>query len=322
MSCKPSLLAILMYTAGLLSPAGAAELVPGWAAVIAGSTNVQVTIRPAALAPGQMTGLKLRGAWTLTADRPEFGGFSGLVVRDGRIYAVSDRGWWMGAELLEQDGTLALRDAVIAPIRGPDGHRYDSSSSDAEGLTLNRGRLMVAFERNHRVLRLNPDGLTEAVTDPGAFQRLRTSKGIEALASLPDDRMIGFAEERDGANAPVFVIDSTGNVTESVLPVSWLQTVTGADMGPDNRLYLVLREFSALFGLSIQVMRYGLGDDDLPLPESSEILAKLGQASGIGNMEGLSLEARPDGSIRLWMISDNNFADDQNTILAVFDVIQ
>ena len=46
-----------------------------------------------------------------------------------------------------------------------------------------------------------------------------------------------------------------GGVAKSVLPVSWLHEVTGADLGPDGRLYLVLREYSDMLAHMLRKLR-------------------------------------------------------------------
>lgn len=311
--------------AATLAGPAAAQAPVGWEAAMAGASSVQVEQVPLTLRNGELSGLALRGAWVLKGDRPEFGGLSGLVVRDGKLFAVSDRGWWLGADLAEEAGQPVLRNARMAPMRDPRGRDYDKSGGDAEGLSLDRSasgeaRLAVSFERDHRIMRLGPDGRLGGRRAPDAFNQLHGNAGIEALAELPGGGLIALAEGRDGDFTPVFALSEDGSVTESRLQLSWLHSVTGADVGPDGRLYLVLREYSALFGISIRVVRYRLESDGLPVPDSAETLAAYEAASGIDNMEGISVEPRPDGSVRLWLISDDNFRGTQRTVLIEFDV--
>ena len=63
--------------------------------------------------------LTLISAFQLESKDKRFGGLSGLSVgRDGKLYAVSDRGYWLSASmLLGPDGALMdLVDWRIAPI--------------------------------------------------------------------------------------------------------------------------------------------------------------------------------------------------------------
>ena len=40
----------------------------------------------------------------------------------------------------------------------------------------------------------------------------------------------------------------------------------------------------------------------------------------VDNFEGLAAEALPDGAIRVWMVSDNNFSGSQRTLLYALDL--
>ncbi len=294
---------------------------PGWDKALAAAAPVAVTAEPVAITGGELDGLALGGAWVLRGDHRNFGGFSGLVVTGERLIAVSDKGWWFGATLIEGDGALGLADARLAPMRDGEGDRYTKAGGDAEGLTRLGPRLVVSFERDHRLMFLRETGRMGATIQPRSFEQFRSNKGLEALASLPDGRMIVFAEGADDGGVPVFLVDPAGGVTEARLPRAGRHSVTGADIGPDGRLYLVLREYSLLFGVSIRVMRYRLGADGLPLPASAETLAAFEASSGIDNMEGISLDRGPDGETRLWLIADNNFRSSQRTLLVRFEVL-
>jgi hypothetical protein len=302
--------------------AGAADPPPlGWEQALAGGAPVAVTVEPVAITGGDLDGLALTGAWVLRGDHRNFGGLSGLLVAGGQLIAVSDLGWWFGATMIEGDGALRLADARLAPMRDGEGDRYTKAGGDAEGLTRLGARLAVSFERDHRLMLLRESGRMGATIQPRAFEQFRSNKGLEALATLPDGRLIVFAEGAGDGGVPLFLIGPGGDVTEARLPRAGSHSVTGADIGPDGRLYLVLREYSMLFGVSIRIMRYRLGPDGLPLPASAETLAAFEAASGIDNMEGISLERGPGGGIRLWLISDNNFRSSQRTLLVRLEVL-
>jgi hypothetical protein len=318
----PALVALALGPGAEIDQAEAAEpTLLGWASAMATAEPVQVTAEPVQITGGNLSGLALRGAWTLRGGHRNFGGFSGFLVSAGQLIAVSDMGWWLSASLREEGGTLRLADARLAPMRDGAGDPYTNAGGDAEALTRQSSRLAVSFEHDHRVMFLRETGRLGGTIQPRAFEQLRSNKALEALATLPDGRLIAFAEGTDDGGVPMFVIDPLGDVTESRLPRVGVHSVTGADVGPDGRLYLVLREYSVLLGLSIRVMRYHLGPDGLPLPDSVETLAAFEAASGIDNMEGIALDRMPGGVIRLWLISDDNFFFIQRTLLMRFDVL-
>ena len=170
------------------------------------------------------------------------------------------------------------------------------------------------------------------MTDPATLERFSTLLSNDYVPSVGGwvqvDLNAGVSTVLNAFNTlgpqsvELFLIDQAGQVSEARLPRTGSHLVTGADIGPDGRLYLVLREYSLLFGVSIRVMRYRLGPDGLPLPDSAETLAAFETASGIDNMEGIALDRGPGGDIRLWLISDDNFQFPQRTLLVRFDVLQ
>ncbi len=305
----------------VLAAAGPPE---GWQQALPEGGRLPVNAEPVAIEGGTLTGLAPAGAWELTSGHPEFGGLSGLLVEDGRLYAVTDQGWWFGAGLAAEGEALRLEDARLAPMRDPGGEIYRKAGGDAEGLARPGARfgarLAVSFERDHRVMLLRDTGRLGATMQARAFEQLASNKGLEALAALPEGGLLALAERRDARGFPVFQLGPEGEVTEARLPATSRHAVTGADLGPDGRLYLVLRHFSVFRGISIRVMRYRLDADGLPRADTAETLAAFEQGSGIDNMEGIALERGADGAVWLWLISDDNFNPIQRTLLMRFAV--
>jgi hypothetical protein len=320
---NPRRLALAALAALALNPeARSAEPLPqGWELAVATAVPLTVTAGPVGITGGKLTGLALSGAWVLRGDHPNFGGFSGLLMSSGRLIAVSDKGWWLGASLRQHGSDLRLANTRLAPMRDGEGDPYTKAGGDAEGLALKGSRLVVSFERDHRLMVLRDTGRMGGTIQPRSFEQFRSNNGLEALATLPDGRLIAFSEGTDEGETPMFLIDPADGVTESRLPRTSNHSVTGADIGPDGRLYLVLRAYSVLFGFSTRVMRYQLGPDDLPLPGSAETLAAFEASSGIDNMEGIALDTGPSGEARLWLISDDNFRSTQRTLLVRFEVL-
>lgn len=317
----PARLAGAAFLVLALAAAAGAGAPRGWEAALPPGGAMAVTAEPVELAGGTLTGLAPAGAWALRSDHPDFGGLSGLLVRDHRLYAVTDQGWWFGASLKEEEGRLRLENARLAPMRAPGGGTWDKAGGDAEGLAWLDSRLAVSFERDHRIMLLRDSGRLGATIQPRAFEQFPTNQGLEALATLPDGRLLALSESTDAGGVAVFVVDADGTIAESRLPKLGRHAVTGADVGPDGRLYLVLRHFVPLIGVSARIVRYALGPDGLPNPASVETLASFEQHDGIDNMEGIALEPAADGGLRLWLISDDNFNEPvQRTLLLRFDV--
>ena len=85
----------------------------------------------------QFGALTLTAAFQLNSKDKRFGGLSGLTIgTDGKLYAVSDRGYWLSAKLVhDADGALGdLVDWQIAPMLTPAKVPVTGSLVDAEAL--------------------------------------------------------------------------------------------------------------------------------------------------------------------------------------------
>jgi hypothetical protein len=131
---------------------------------------------------------------------------------------------------------------------------------------------------------------------------------------------------RVGANAPDFAgVD--------VLPATY--------EGKDIRTFMLYRSFSQLTGAAISIMetdyRRHLDKGGFFRRFEGEIdershnwfvetgwreYAKLDEYVTIDNFEGIAAKEMPDGRVRLYIISDDNFSDSQRTLLMVFDTIK
>jgi hypothetical protein len=105
----------------------------------------------------QFGALTLTGSYQLKSKDGRFGGLSGLSIdAGGRLYAISDRGYWLSAQIV-QNAESALTDMVdwqIAPMLTPAQVPVTGALTDAEALShAQDGSLLVAFEGRHRIWR-------------------------------------------------------------------------------------------------------------------------------------------------------------------------
>jgi len=290
--------------------------------MMAKADRLTVDIEPVTVTGEIGPALRLSHTWLLSSEGQNFGGFSGLVLHDGMIYALSDRGWLLVAEYAAEGARLRLEDVRMAKLRNAKGKGFRKArDGDPEGLTWVGGQLAVTFESDPRIMFLGADGRMGKQVQPPAFAQFPINRGPEALATLPDGRLLVIAETGGGEAAPVFVIGPDGTAEERRLPLPGPEPVTDAEVGPDGRLYIVRRSHSLLLGVSIRITRVNLGADGFPLAETAENLAVFETASGIDNMEGIAFDRAADGTVRLWLISDDNYSWVQRTLLMAFDVI-
>ncbi|MFK7944924.1 MAG: esterase-like activity of phytase family protein [Paracoccaceae bacterium] len=285
-----------------------------------GATDaLEITAKTVEIGPGELNGLRLRGTRVLTAKHPAFGGFSGLIIVSDRLHAVTDAGWWLEAPLEQETDGLELGMGSFRPLRDTDGAIFDKAGGDAEGLAVQGDEVRIAFERDHRIMTLNAEARVVDPVQERAFETLGSNQGMEALATLPDGGLIAIAEAPDRRGHPVFVWRA-GQLAEDRFVAEDPYYVTGADLGADGRLYVLLRHYSPVSGVRIRIDRFGLTEAGFPDGASRQVLGAFESGSGIDNMEGISVWTDADGQARLTLISDNNFNFVQRTLLMDFEM--
>lgn len=263
---------------------------------------------------------------TWRAEDERFGGYSGLeIAADGTSFlAVSDRGTWARGRL-ERDGDGRLSGArldALGPLRGIDGTPLDGNNVDAEGLAVDsRGRAFVSFEGFHRIRRYDDiAGPARAVPPDPSFARLSYNSGLEALAVDAGDRLYTIPE-RSGAldrPFPVLRLDGLRWTRVGGVPRRGAFLVTDADFGPDGRLYVLERDFRWLGGFATRIRSFALGSDDL----TDEVELFRSPFGALDNMEGIDVGTATDGSIRVTLLSDDNFFPLQRTEFVEFRLVE
>ncbi len=265
--------------------------------------------------------LAFRGALALRSPDPEFGGLSGLVMTGPRAgLAISDAGRWARFELRIEAGRLVGVEAVaLAPLIDGSGKPLERGGRDAESLARDpeTGRVWVSFEGDFRIARYDaPPGPEAAeLREPEWERDFEINQGFEALALRPGGGLWAVAEaERGGAHQ--IWSEAAGSWRRGALPADPPWRPTGADFGPDGRLYLTERAFSIFGGFRFRLRRFEAGADALSRPET---LIELGAETKIDNIEGVTLWTE-DGRAFLLLLSDDNFLPMQRNVLALFEV--
>lgn len=255
----------------------------------------------------------------------EFGGFSGIEISDdGRSFVtISDRGHWARGALERRDGEIArARLVAFGPLLGVDGAPLTKGHADAEGLArAPDGALYVSFEGGFARVR-RYDDLTkpaETVSRHPDFRRMQANSSLEALAVDAEGTIYTIPERSGKLDRPFPVYRLRGGVWDRDLsiPREGKFLITGADFGPDGRLYVLEREFGWIGGFRSRVRRFDLGpkgfDAGVTLLETP-----IGSAD---NFEGISVWRDPEGAIRATLIADDNFFALQSTVIAEYRLI-
>lgn len=271
-----------------------------------------------------VSGIEVVSAQVLGSGSIHFGGWSGLRMRDGVMTAVSDRGYWLQVPL-EADGQLRETEARLGPLIGPDGEPLrDDDQRDAEDLVaLPDGGWLVSFERNHRLWLYPPGAATPFSTPPVALPApddiggLPYNGGIEAMALLPDGRLLLLAEGADGDTV------ARGWITAAPLsPTPQWQTLTLAGDGhhrptaaavADGALWVLERSWGLLTGFSNQLRRIPLDRVQAGGTLAGPVVARFDAPPVADNFEGLDAVAD-----RLIALTDDNYNGLQRTLLLMF----
>ncbi len=280
--------------------------------------------------------LTFRSGLVLSSPDRRFGGFSALErPGDGsRLVALSDDATWLTATLAYREGRLTgLTDALLAPVLSATGRPLrDTRAYDTEGLTLAGGTAYVSVERVHQVLafdfgragtaaRARPLALPPALLP--ALRRLRSNRGLEALAHAVEGPLAGslvaLAEEDrdDAAIIPGFIL-SGPRTGQFKLARRDGYAATDAAFLPGGDL-LVLERLAVLpFRVGMRIRRIPAAAIRPGASVDGEVLIEADLGYEIDNMEGLSVHRAADGRTVLTLISDDNFAFYQRTLLLEF----
>ena len=248
--------------------------------------------------------------WPESAHRS--GGFSAIETEaDGLGFiTVSDRARMIDGRF-ERDAEGRITGIDIArsePLRSGREGIMTAHLADSEGLTIGAdGRRWISFEGKARVRsETGPDG-PEVLPRPEAFPHMQFNSALEALA-VDEAGALYTIPERSGRIDKPFPVyrwkDGQWTIPFS-LPRRDNFLVTGADFGPDGRLYLLERDFAGI-GFRSRVRRFA------PDGTGEEVLLE----TGVGvhdNLEGISVWRDDLGRIRLTMVSDDNFRFFQRT---------
>lgn len=244
------------------------------------------------------------------------GGYSALWLDSGGtgFVTLSDRGSWVRGRL-----TRDVRGAVVGvevEARGPllrsTGGRLRRLERDAEALARVDGAFYVAFESEDRVMRhLSLDAPPQRIGRHEAFAELGDNSGVEALAADAAGMLYAIPERSGAADRPfpVFTRPARGE------DVPWRHAfdiprdggflVTGADVGPDGRLYVLERDF-VIVGFRSRLRSFDLTGGDERLEFESGLRMH-------DNLEGIAVWRDADGRRRATLISDDNLRSVQIT---------
>ncbi|WP_176086300.1 esterase-like activity of phytase family protein [Martelella sp. HB161492] len=269
------------------------------------------------------------GGLKLASPNAAFQSLSAIRFRpDGQHFiAVADNGTWItGAITRSADGRLSgIRDVTISPMKNRKGVHAGKSAMDSESLAIDGDQLLVGFEGEHRIDRYPLKGFETATAKPGPNflvprKELRRNGSFEALAADGKGRVITVTEQSVDADGHLFaaIIEGPDKGIFKVVKTNGFD-VTDAVFLPGGDVLLLERRFSLLAGIDMRIRRIdGAAIRPGALVDGPVIMQASGRETHIDNMEGMDLIRRPDGSLSLILVSDDNASPFQSTLMLEF----
>ncbi|MBV1887406.1 MAG: esterase-like activity of phytase family protein, partial [Parvibaculaceae bacterium] len=289
--------------------------------------------------------LKYLGGIELSSPNANFGGLSGLHIdaSGAQLLAISDQGHWLSAHIQVNDAGLpiGLDEAVLAPLLDETGAVLNGkANTDAEGLavhetTAGAHEACVSFERKHRVLcytypgTKTPKGAARKRALPTSFtSQLENNGSLETLLFMEGEgekeTLLTIAEQSQAGKHAALLFTDNMHVANSIAQQPPYAITDAARIPSTGDLLLLERRYSPLAGVGLSLRRITQAEWSQKPPRTQplegEVLLNVGNRYSIDNMEGLSVAEKPDGSIWLHMISDDNFNSLQRTLLLTFEL--
>ena len=304
----------------------ALALIPGlwWRAPVEPANHQQaIELAPLPFAAGirRLGPFRPTGAWQVTSRNADFGGYSAMLLLPGkRILALSDGGAYLE---FPQPGTAGP--VSIGALISPEGllkHHRDVEAASADPAT---GAFWIALEGRNAIIHLDAARQQVAARQIPEMGNWPRNTGPEAMARLSDGRFIVLSEAFTGWSEAVrhpgllFVRDPArpGAAQRFVFtgPIGYRPT----DMAqlPDGRVLVLMRRllwpFPARFAAKIVLADPALLEPGRPW--RSIELADLSAPLAVDNFEALAIEPDGSGSVTVWLMSDDNAAATQRTLL-------
>ncbi|MDB5713628.1 MAG: esterase-like of phytase family protein [Sphingomonadales bacterium] len=268
--------------------------------------------------------LEYLGGWRLTSDNPAFGGLSSLDVAGNSVTALSDAGGLVRFRI----GKFGhISNATIAPVPAGCGGGREKTGRDTESIAHDRwsGHWWIGFEWRNVICRTNGDlGIGERVTQPPQMANWSRSSGPETLLRLTGGRFLAIAEANPQGGKIRPIVMFGGDPTDPKIPRVMLGYLpptgfspTDATELPDGRILILNRSFAltSLFTACVTMIdpKSIRGGAVLHGP----VIARFESPAISENFEGIA-SGTENGRTVVWIISDDNFASWQRTLLLKF----
>lgn len=265
--------------------------------------------------------LAIEGVWELRSPNSHFGGYSALLaLPDGRLLAASDRGRFLRFAPPGAAPRAPEFGAIGGDVAG------DKRAVDAEALAGDaaRERIWVAYEGRNSIVRFDADLVEGQSVSPPAMQGWSSNSGPETLARLSDGRFLVLQEGRpDWSEQHHEALLFPGDPVEGAAPVEFRYAPPAgyrpvdATPLPDGRVLILHRAVTLGLPYAFAVRIAVADPDEIRAGEvwRGREIGAIAAPLPADNFEGIAAVPRADGSVTVWLISDDNNAALQRTLL-------
>lgn len=332
-----SALAISVFLAPGGAPAQSANTGPAGPQPIPIASELLV-FNPEHPADTRIGRLEFMGGLILASTDRRFGGLSGLSVdADGAgFWAISDTGNAFRLDLaIDSAGRpQGVRQAGILPLLDEQGEKLTAKwEADAEALRRDEnGGFWVSFERKHRVLHY-PNGFAypaEHIILPKETEKLQANGGIESLALQPGPPgtdtpdLLLLAEDPfnswSGTETAIWRRQA-GQWRRSSFALIGEFRPSDAVFLPDGDLLVLERNFLFLAGWETRLRLVPAAELQPDTVASGKILARWQRPYANDNLEGIDARRAADGSLWIYLVSDDNHMHWQRSLLEVMRLL-
>lgn len=267
---------------------------------------------------------RLAGAWEMKLGDYRFGGYSALLaLPDGRLLAISDFGRFL--TFMPPGGDQRYTPKHGDLLKDP---RNDKRGVDSESATRDprTGQIWLGLEYRNAFVRLGPNWRETGRAAPSSMAHWGLNSGPEAMLRLADGRFVALSEgarnwfwpsRHDGVVFPGDPVrrPEAGQRFTFQGPTAF----DPVDMSqlPDGRVLVLMR--TLIWPLPERFAgRLAIGDPrhirEGATWRVTEV-ARLASTLPVDNFEGLAVVPQKNGTLIVWLISDDNQTRLQRTLL-------
>lgn len=300
--------------------------------------TISITVEPITafelehLSRNRFGSLEFLGGLVLSSEYKHFGGFSALRIRpDGETFiALSDRSYWLRGRILYKNHRPAgIADASMVPMLECEGRM--ATYWDPESIAEDGNTLFVGIEGLNSIARFDQGWIQRLahgcmIEVPKEIKTLPSNQGLESLVFIPRNfplggALIGISEHglTDSGNLRAFIIGGPNPGTFSIKRTNNFD-ISDAALLPNGDICILERQVTLFGGVTARIRRIPMAAVNPGALVDGSTIFEADMRNQIDNFEALSVHRSASGELILTIMSDDNFASFQRTLLLQFSL--